>query len=187
MFFLFPTLLQVESVGRNRHLEALGYIGKQSHWIRCESCLANGGRPRLAPLRTDTGSADGLANEPQGAEANGDSAPWEKGQRGDKSSEGVDGDVGADGAAQPGGEEGEGSSESESDSDPEPEPKPKPMPFHVALTLLRGHPAAKAAFLEPRCAGNRRGLSWLRVGVHRESSGCSLRRPGRSCFRLLCC
>ncbi|CAN0225180.1 unnamed protein product [Ectocarpus sp. 4 AP-2014] len=43
----------------------------------------------------------------------------------------------------------ESESESESDCEPEPEPKPKPMPFAVALTLLRDHPSAKAAFLQP--------------------------------------
>ncbi|CAM9201270.1 unnamed protein product [Scytosiphon promiscuus] len=132
---------QVKSVGRNRQLEALGYTGKQSHWIRCDSCVANGGQPQLT-LRTGTGSADALTNERQGSDnpvAHGDSA-------------GGDRDSGADAAAvaaaaEPDGEEDGGSSESE--SEPEPEPKPQPMPFAVALTLLQDHPAAKAAFLEP--------------------------------------
>ncbi|CAM9304436.1 unnamed protein product, partial [Hapterophycus canaliculatus] len=145
---------QVESVGRSRQLESLGYIGKQSHWIRCELCLANGGRPHLA-LRTGTGSADGLANERRGSdnpEVDGDMSAWEKERRRDGSSAGVDGGGDADAAAGPSGGEDEGSSESESDSEPEPEPKPQPMPFAVAMTLLQDHPAAKLAFLEPRCA-----------------------------------
>lgn len=135
----------MEALGRNPQLEALGYFGKRSYWIRCGSCVTKGQRG------TGTGPGPqeepGSYNEGQGREE-GDA---EGGRDGDDDMSGAG--PREQGAVQPGGRESdqsESESESESDSEPEREPKPQPMPFAVALTLLQDHPAAKAAFLQPR-------------------------------------
>lgn len=118
-------------------MEALGYLSKQSYWIRCRSCV-DGERPAgcSADASVDGGAdSDGLENGVAGGE-----------QR--KAAAGLDGEAVELGAAQP--QESAEESDSESDSEPERERKPEPMPFGEALALLREHPAARVAFLEPR-------------------------------------
>eukprot|EP00903_Cladosiphon_okamuranus_P009406 g8970.t1 len=149
---------EVEALGRNPQLEALGYFGRQSYWIRCGPCVKN-------PHRTAT---DASSPSPQGEGGSDNKGQGGKGEQGDAESGGDnDDDVsGAErrgqGAAEsrdPDHSESESESESESDSEPEREPKPEPMPFAVALTLLQDHPAAKAAFLQPRSENPSTGAS----------------------------
>lgn len=160
--------LQVEPLGRNPEMESLGYLGEQAYWIRCRSC-ANGERPAgysaaiaaiaaaAATAAATTGVEGGVgSNNLENGVAGGTGAGGERG----KAAVGLGGgetaqldaaqlDAAQLDAAQPE-ESAEGSDSSESDSEPERERKPEPMPFGEALTLLREHPGAKAAFLEPR-------------------------------------
>lgn len=132
--------VQVEPLARNPQLEALGYLAKQAYWIRCQPCV-NG--ELQAKLQASITSASGSMDGREGSDARQD----------EKTEGGVGDEAGRGGnSAGVGGEAdaAESESESESDSEPEPEPKPIPMPFAVALTLLRDHPSAKAAFLQPR-------------------------------------
>ena len=133
----------MEALGRNPQLEALGYFGKQSYWIRCGSCVTKeqgSTAPTLSPQKEA-----GTDNEVRGE--HGENAEGEgEGDRDDSMSGAGRREQGAARSR----ESDQSESESESDSEPEREPKPEPMPFAVALTLLQDHPAAKAAFLQPR-------------------------------------
>eukprot|EP00752_Nemacystus_decipiens_P010606 g9444.t1 len=139
---------EVEAVGRNPQLEALGYLGKQAYWIRCGSCVndeqvGDTASPSPSP-QNDVGSE----NEGQGRHGEEGDAEGGRGRDKDDNMSGVG--RREQGAAQSReSDQSESESESESDSEPEREPKPEPMPFAVALTLLQDHPAAKAAFLQP--------------------------------------
>lgn len=152
---VFPALqlyciAQVEALGRSPQLEALGYFGKQAYWIRCGSCVNDEHGSATAPPgpspRNDGGSAD---ERQEGEEADAEGA---RGRGGDDDMSGTGGrEQGAAQSRRESHPSDQSESESESDSEPEREPKPEPMPFAVALTLLQDHPAAKAAFLQPRC------------------------------------
>lgn len=125
----------MEAIGRNPQLEALGYFGKQSYWIRCASCVS-------INVKKDQRSATSPGLSPQkeaGSENKGQGGPSGDGEGGRR-----DDDMSGAGRRE------SDQSESESDSEPEREAKPQPMPFAMALTLLQDHPAAKAAFLQPR-------------------------------------
>lgn len=131
---------QVESLGRNPRLESLGFFGRHSYWIRCGSCLSGG-----AVEGADSGN---------NSEGHGHRESSSRGEQG----EGEDGSGGERGAAEaedeaagPQGSEEESEDSDESDSSDDEPAKPEPMPFAVALTLLQDHPAAKTAFLLPRC------------------------------------
>lgn len=139
-FFPWGNSVQVEPLGRNPQLEALGYLAKQAYWVRCQSCI-NG--ELQAKLRASITGASGSMDGREGSDAPQDEK--REGGVGDEAGKG-DNSAGVGGEA----DAAESESESESDSEPEPEPKPQPMAFAVALTLLRDHPSAKAAFLQPR-------------------------------------
>ena len=135
----------MEALGRNPQLEALGYFGKQAYWIRCGSCVNDeqGSAGRItSPSPNDGGSENEGQHGGEESDAEG-SRNQDDGVSGARRRE--------QGAAQSReSDQSESESESESDSEEEREPKPEPMPFAVALTLLQDHPAAKAAFLQPR-------------------------------------
>lgn len=141
----FGCVAQVEALGRNPQLEALGYFGKQSYWIRCRSCVNK-------PHRTATDASSPSPHKEAGSENGGQGGQEVDAEPGRDNDDDLSG-AGrrGQGAAEPrDSDRSESESESESDSEPEREPKPEPMPFAVALTLLQDHPAAKAAFLQPR-------------------------------------
>lgn len=137
---------EVEPLGRDSQLEALGYFDKHLYWIHCGACVEGGYQFSLDEVDAE----DDQGRPEQSRRSKGGDGGETEMIRDRASSQGEEMDEARGGQKKQKRVEMDYDDEEDDEDDSEEEEEEEPMSFAVALTLLQDHPAAEAAFLKPR-------------------------------------